>query len=69
MQNASGERVSGWATGGASFAATMMILVGFFQIFNGVGAIANDDWYVVGKHYTFNLDVTAWGWLHLIPAR
>jgi len=57
---------SGWAAGGAIFAATIMIMVGIFQALSGIAAIANDEFFVVTRHYTFDLDVTAWGWIHLI---
>ena len=59
-------RVSGWAIGGIGFAAAVLVLVGCFQALQGIVAIANDDFYVVARHYTFNLDTTAWGWIHLI---
>ena len=59
-------RVSGWAVGGISFAATMLLLIGVFQALNGLVAIFNDSFFVVTKNYTFDLDVTAWGWIHLI---
>lgn len=58
--------VSGWAVGGIVFAGTMMVMVGTFQAIAGLVAIFNDDFYVVARHYTFDLDVTAWGWIHLI---
>ena len=58
--------VSGWAVGGMIFAASMMVLLGAFQILAGIAAIANDKFYVVGRNYAFDLDVTAWGWIHLI---
>ncbi len=60
------EPVSGWATGGIIFAATMLTLAGIFQIIAGLVAIIDDDFYVVARNYTFDLDVTAWGWIHLI---
>jgi hypothetical protein len=60
------EPISGWAIGGITFAGTMMILIGIFQALNGIVAIANDDFFLVTRNYTFDLDVTAWGWLHLI---
>jgi hypothetical protein len=58
--------VSGWAVGGIAFAATMMTLIGVFQALSGLVAIFNDDFFVVTKNYTFDLDVTVWGWLHLV---
>jgi hypothetical protein len=59
-------RASGWAIGGISFAATMLLLIGVFQALDGLAAILNDSFFVVTKNYTFDLDVTAWGWIHLI---
>jgi hypothetical protein len=58
--------VSGWAVGGVVFAATMLTLVGIFQALAGLVAILNDDFYVVARNYTFDLDVTTWGVIHLI---
>jgi hypothetical protein len=58
--------VSGWAVGAIAFAATMMILIGVFQALAGLVALFNDEFYVVTRNYTFDLDVTAWGWIHLI---
>jgi hypothetical protein len=58
--------VSGWAIGGVTFAATIMVLVGIFEAIAGLAAIFDDDFYVVTRNYAFDLDVTAYGWLHLI---
>jgi hypothetical protein len=61
-----GARVSGWAIGGLTFAAAMLMLIGGFQVFAGLAAIFNDEFFVIGRNYTFDLDVTAWGWIHLL---
>lgn len=62
-----GERpVSGWAVGGFAFAASMLTLVGIFQIIDGLAAIINDQFIVKAQHYAFNVDTTAWGWIHLV---
>jgi hypothetical protein len=58
--------VSGWAVGGMAFAASALILVGLFQAIEGIVAIADDEFYARTRNYTFHLDVTAWGWIHLI---
>ncbi|TDE03388.1 DUF7144 family membrane protein [Jiangella asiatica] len=55
-----------WATGGLIFAATMMIMLGVFQALQGLVAIIDDDFFVVLPNYTFDLDISAWGWTHLI---
>jgi hypothetical protein len=58
--------VSGWAVGAIAFAATMMVMIGVFQALSGLVAIFNDEFYIVAQNYTFDLDVSAWGWIHLI---
>jgi hypothetical protein len=58
--------ISGWAIGGIAFAGTIMMIVGGFQAIAGLVAIFSDDFYLQTRNYTFDLDVTAWGWIHLI---
>jgi uncharacterized membrane protein len=58
--------VSGWAVGGVTFAACVLILIGLFQAVAGLTAIFDDEFYVVTRNYTFDLDTTAWGWIHLL---
>jgi hypothetical protein len=58
--------VSGWAIGGIVFAATLMVMMGIFQAIAGLVAIFDDNFFVVTRNYTFDLDTTAWGWIHLI---
>jgi hypothetical protein len=58
--------VSGWAVGGIVFAGSIMIMVGIFQAIAGLVAIFDDDFYVVARNYTFDLDTSAWGWGHLL---
>ena len=60
------DQVSGWAVGGTVFAATVLMLVGVFQVIAGLVAIFDDDFYVVTRNYTFDLDTSAWGWIHLL---
>jgi hypothetical protein len=58
--------VSGWAMGGTAFAGVIMLLVGVFHAIAGLVALIDDEFYVVGANYTFELDVTGWGWIHLL---
>ena len=60
------ERTSGWTVGFVVFAAVMMMIVGCFQVIAGIAAIFEDEFFVVGPNYIYDLDVTAWGWIHLI---
>ena len=54
------------AVGVTVFAGVLMVLSGSLQAVQGVVALANDTFYVVGEEYTFQFDVTSWGWIHLI---
>ena len=58
--------VSPIAVGFTAFAAVVMIMTGVFQAFQGLVALLNDDFYVVGEKWTFSFDLTSWGWVHLI---
>ena len=64
--SASEQPVSGWAIGAIGFAASLLTLVGGFQVIAGLAAIINDDFFVVARNYAFDLDVSAWGWVHLV---
>ena len=55
-----------WATGIAGFAGIMLVVVAGLEILEGLAAIANDAVYVTGINYTYEFDVTAWGWTHVI---
>lgn len=55
-----------WATGLTIFAATIMVISGVAQAIQGIVALANSEFYVVGRKYTFQFDVTAWGWIQLL---
>ena len=65
-QQEPGRPLSGWAVGGITFAATMMTMIGIFQIIAGLVAIFDDGFYVITENYTFDLDTTGWGWIHLL---
>jgi hypothetical protein len=60
------QRVSSWAVAGVAFAATMMVLIGIFQFIAGLAAIIDDEFYVVAQNYAFDIDVSGWGWIHMI---
>ncbi len=60
------EQPSGWAAGYAAFAGVVLVMIGFFQSVAGLVAILDDEFYVVGREYIFQFDLTTWGWIHLI---
>jgi hypothetical protein len=48
------------------FAATMMALLGVFQAIVGLVAIIDDEYFIVTRNYTFDIDTTALGSIHLL---
>jgi hypothetical protein len=60
------ENVSGW-TGWIVFAGVMAILLGTFQIIEGLTALFRHSYYFVSQnHLLVHVNYTAWGWTHLI---
>jgi hypothetical protein len=57
---------SGWAVGWMTYAAVWMWILGFFHAMAGLVGILEDEIYAVTPDYVFQLDVTTWGWIHLI---
>jgi hypothetical protein len=43
-----------------------MLVVGCFNIVGGIAALINDEIYAQGKNVTVLLDLTQWGWVHLL---
>lgn len=58
--------MSPWVFGFVTFAAVMLVTIGIFQAISGLAAIFDDTFYVIGREYVFEFDVTTWGWIHLI---
>lgn len=59
------KEVSGW-TGWIGFASAMLFLAGFFHIVAGFAALLNDKVYLIGDQTLWVLDITQWGWVHII---
>jgi hypothetical protein len=55
-----------WAGGLSIFAGAIMITAGVLNALQGLAAIVNDQFFVRVGDYAFKLDVTAWGWIHLV---
>lgn len=65
MSDYSTDQRTGW-TGWVVFAGVMMILGGILWAIVGLIALFNSDWVVFGKEATLWIDLSAWGWIHLI---
>ncbi len=62
---ASNNKVTGWV-GWVFFAGFVMILLGIFQAIYGLVAIFNSNWFAVTGQGLLFVDLTAWGWVHLL---
>ncbi|MFI2228472.1 DUF7144 family membrane protein [Nocardia testacea] len=54
------------ASGTSIAAAALLLVSGFITLFQGISAAANDDVFVAGPNYIYELDLTGWGWIHII---
>ncbi|MEU3486059.1 DUF7144 family membrane protein [Streptomyces massasporeus] len=55
-----------WAAGGLVLGGVLMVVYGLFAVLQGIAAIAGDEVYTSFGQYSFEFDLTAWGWIHLI---
>jgi hypothetical protein len=60
-----GHRVEGRGLGLVFFAAIMLLVVGCFNLIDGIAAVARSHVFVGNAHYVFG-DLRAWGWVALI---
>jgi hypothetical protein len=48
------------------FAGIMMIMLGIFNVIDGLVALYKDNFYTVGPRGLLVLNLTGWGWVHLV---
>jgi hypothetical protein len=54
------------AYGVTVFAGVVLATLASLQILQGLAAVLKDDVYVRGVNYTYQFDVTTWGWIHML---
>ncbi|MDO3648369.1 DUF7144 family membrane protein [Nocardia mangyaensis] len=54
------------AAGISIVAAIMLLIAATASILQGIAAIADDEFYVVGIDYIYQFDASTWGWVHLV---
>ena len=64
-QPAGYDQTTGWS-GWIVFAAIMLIIGGSLNLLYGVIAAVNDDWVVFTNRANVYLDLSEWGWVHII---
>lgn len=58
-------KVTGWV-GWVWYAAIMLMIVGGFDIIQGIIALADDNFAVAVEGGLLVFDVTTWGWVHIV---
>jgi hypothetical protein len=48
------------------FAAFLLMIASLLDILPGASAVAHDELYTQAKQYLYELDLTAWGWIHIV---
>lgn len=48
------------------FAGIMLIVGGAFQAIQAIAALFRDEYLIVLPNYVFSIDLTTWGWIHLL---
>ncbi|WP_328478248.1 hypothetical protein OHS71_07980 [Streptomyces sp. NBC_00377] len=51
---------------GVVFAGVLMLCSGVLAVLQGIAALAEDDVYARVGSYVYELDLTGWGWIHLV---
>ncbi len=57
---------SGMAMGITGAAAVILMLAGVFGVIQGIVGLIDDGFYVVTQKWFFEMDLTTWGWVHII---
>lgn len=66
LQNVQPTEQTAWV-GWIAFAGFMMVMLGTFHAIQGLVAIFEDEYYLVGRSgLTLSVDFTTWGWIHII---
>ena len=66
VPSAGARGTSGWV-GWIGFAGIAMVMLGTFHVFEGIVALANNQYFVVrSSGLVVSVNYTAWGWLHII---
>ncbi len=64
-RSAGGGYAEGRGLGMVVFAGVLLAVIGFFNLLDGIAAIAKSSFFVAGAHYVVG-DLRAWGWVMTI---
>ena len=55
-----------WAYGVTAFAGVLLAMAGLFQLLQGLSAVFKDTVFVASPDYVYSIDLTGWGWIHML---
>ncbi|MFC8384736.1 hypothetical protein [Nocardia sp. NPDC057272] len=55
----------GLAAGITMLAAIMLLVAGTLSILRGIAGVTKDELFLIPSEYSYELDVSSWGWIHL----
>ncbi|MGW5923032.1 DUF7144 family membrane protein [Nocardia fluminea] len=55
----------GLAAGITMLAVIMLLVAGTLSILRGIAGVTKDEIFLIPSEYSYQLDVTGWGWIHL----
>ncbi|MDI9918194.1 hypothetical protein [Rhodococcus sp. IEGM 1379] len=56
----------GFAIGTTIAAAALLFVAGIVALLQGIAALSENNLFVVGINYTYQFDLTTWGWIHIV---
>lgn len=56
----------GLAVGITMLAATALLISGTLSILRGIAGINEDEVFLIPGDYVYQLDVSSWGWIHMV---
>ena len=60
-----GRHAEGHGYGLVLFASILLMIIGFFNLIDGIAAVAKSHVFIANAHYVFG-DLRTWGWITLI---
>lgn len=48
------------------FAGVLLLIASLLDLLQGASAVAEDELYTQAKEYLYEMDLTAWGWIHIV---
>src|SRR6478735_584004 len=57
-----------WADVLGTLAGVLLLVSSGFWLLQGLAAVADDEFYANGTEYLYKINVTAWGWFHVVMA-